>query len=253
MRFLLFVAFFPSLLVLAPPTIVQAAEPLPVQETYLCRRANGPIVVDGKADDASWTAAATLDKFYTSWRKQTRGQTPTAARLLWDDENLYFFADMVDADLYADATEHDAFTWHNDVFELFFKPSTERRGYYEFQVTPRNVHFDMFVPARGAGGVNRFAKADPIDWETRTVLRGTLDNYRDRDGGWSVEGRIPWKNFVTLSNDRPTAGAEWKFTLCRYDYSVDYESPELTATAPLSRADFHLYEDYGTIRFVDSK
>lgn len=234
-------------------TTAAAAEPTAPPEAYVCKHATSPIVVDGKADEAAWAAAVPLDKFYAHWQKQRPGHTATKARLLWDEESLYFFADMGDADLYADLTQHDDWIWNNDVFELFFKPSVERRAYYEFQVSPANTRLDMFVAARGAGGVYRFLKADKFDWETKTVLRGTLNNWRDRDEGWSVEGRIAWKNFAEMSGDRPTAGAEWKFTLCRYDYSVDFETPDLTATAPLTRADFHHYEDYGTILFVGPK
>ena len=38
-------------------------------------------------------------------------RTATTAKLLWDREYLYFFADMEDADLFADVTEHDGKTW----------------------------------------------------------------------------------------------------------------------------------------------
>ena len=50
-------------------------------------------------------------------------RTATTAKLLWDREYLYFFADMEDADLFADITEHDGNLWNNDVFELFFRPA----------------------------------------------------------------------------------------------------------------------------------
>ena len=83
---------------------------------------------------------------------------------------------------------------------------------------------------------------------TVTQLRGTLNNPQDRDQGWTVEGRIRWRDF-TPTGGRPAAGDQWKFALCRYDYSVDFEGPELSCSAPLTRSDFHHFEDYATLQF----
>ena len=77
---------------------------------------------------------------------------------LWDDKNLYFFAEMEDEDLYADLSEHDERIWENDVFELFFKPHDHRFAYYEFQVNAKNAVLDMFLASRGSGGYRRWAR-----------------------------------------------------------------------------------------------
>jgi hypothetical protein len=50
---------------------------------------------------------------------------------------------------------------------------------------------------------------------------------------------------------RPEPGESWAFTLCRYDYSVDFEGPELSNTNPKSSVghpDFHRFEDYAPHR-----
>ena len=75
-------------------------------------------------------------------------KTATRARLLWDADALYFFADMDDGDLFADITEHDGHTWNNDVFEIFLKPALDKQGYYEFQVNAAGTQirrYAMFV------------------------------------------------------------------------------------------------------------
>lgn len=64
-----------------------------------------------------------------------------------------------------------------------------------------------------------------------------------------MEGFLPWDDFAA-SGGRPAAGAQWRFALCRYDYSVAFESPELSSSAPLTKPDFHRYEDYGRLEFV---
>jgi len=224
--------------------------------TFECRWADGPIAIDGKADEEAWKNAQVIDNFYVPWAKPPRGaKTATKARLLWDRDYLYFQADMEDTDLYADVKEHDGMLWDNDVFEMFFKPTDAKPGYYEFQVNAAGAVLDMFLPRRGAGGYRRFKSDGDFHIDAKVVLRGTLNDWRDKDQGWSVEGRIPWKDFLR-SGGRPEPGEKWKFNLARYDYSVDFEGPELSTCAPLKSLpypDFHHFEDYATLVFVGPK
>jgi hypothetical protein len=223
-----------------PPPAVRAAE---------CRRVAGDIKLDGQPDEAAWSKAQLLTDFAVFWQNR-KPATATKARLLWDDSHLYFAGEMDDADLYADVTQFNGRAWDNDVFELFFKPSTEKLSYHEFQVNAANTKLELNLPSRGSGGYNRFAPALKLGLvESQVKLRGTLNQWQDRDAGWSVEGRIPWEAFA-ISGGRPKPGAVWKFALCRYDYSVAFEQPELSSSAPLTQANFHRYEDYGDLKFV---
>jgi hypothetical protein len=221
-----------------PPPAVRSAE---------CRWAQQPIKIDGVLNDAAWKTAQVLSDFPVYWLNRT-SKTATKARLLWDKDYLYFSADMEDADLYADVKEHNGMCWLNDVFELFFKPSAEKLAYYEFQVNALNTRLELFLPSRGAGGYQRFASVGSLGMESAVKLRGTLNKWDDKDEGWTVEGRIPWTAFKGTGG-RPEPGARWRFALCRYDYSVAFEGPELSSTAPLTRPDFHRYEDYGELVF----
>jgi uncharacterized repeat protein (TIGR03806 family) len=236
---------------------VPAGPPKPFQAPpteFECRWTESPITLDGKADEVAWKQAQVIDTFYLPWLgvKTRPARTATKARLLWDREYLYFLADMEDADLYADVKEHDGITWNNDVFELFFKPAADKPGYYEFQVNALGTIMDMFLPRRGAGGYSRFKNDGEFHIDAKVQLRGTLNHRQDKDEGWSVEGRIPWRDFIRTGG-RPDIGERWKFALCRYDYSVNFEGPDLSTCAPLSRSNFHDYEDYATLHFVGPK
>jgi uncharacterized repeat protein (TIGR03806 family) len=228
----------------------QKAKPDP----YECRFAQGEIKIDGLADEADWKLAQAIDNFALPWlRDKARPpRSATTARLLWDREHLYFFAEMDDTDLYADIQEHDGRLWLNDVFELFFKPAADKPGYYEFQVSPAGTVLDLFIPQRGAGIYERFKADGEFHIQAAVKLRGTLNQWADRDSGWSVEGRIPWTDWLRTGG-RPAVGETWAFALCRYDYSVDFEGPELSTSAPLQsreQPDFHHYEDYAPLRFA---
>jgi hypothetical protein len=222
-----------------------------VARSVECKRATGRMRIDGVLDEVSWDNAEPIKNFAVFWQKR-KAKTATTAKLLWDDSYLYFSAEMEDQDLFALVKEHNGMTWEDDVFELFFKPSTEKRDYYEFQVNPLNTQLELYLPSRGAGGYRRFASAGKRGMESAVKLRGTLNKHDDRDKGWTVEGRIPWSAFKPTGG-RPAAGEKWKFALCRFDYSVTLERPELSSSAPLTQADFHRYEDYGELTFVGPK
>jgi glucose/arabinose dehydrogenase len=231
-----------------------AKEPVVQPRVYQCRWADSKIVIDGKADDKAWQHAEVIDKFALPWLRTDKRppRTATKARLLWDRENLYFFAEMEDHDLYADITEHDGRTWDNDVFELFFKPGDDKPGYYEFQVNAAGTVMDMFIPRRNSGGYARYIRDGDFHIEAKVARNGTLNKWQDKDVGWSVEGCIPWRDFLRTGG-RPTVDERWKFALCRYDYSVEFEGPELSTCAPLASLpypDFHHFEDYAVLRFV---
>jgi hypothetical protein len=229
---------------MAPPRPAARVEPAP----YACRFTEVPPVIDGVLDDEAWKSAATIENFSMPWLgADAKPAKATHAKILWDRENLYVSANLDDADLYADITEHDGQTWDNDVFEVFLKPAVEKPAYYEFQVNALNTQFDCFIPRRGH--VMRFKKLHDFGVESAVKLRGTLDDWTDVDEGWSVEMRIPWSSFMHTGG-RPEPGDEWRFALCRYDFDVSREKPDLSTTALLQELSFHRHEEYASLEFV---
>lgn len=218
---------------------------------YQCAWTSEKITIDGAADEKAWEAATLIEDFAMTWLKDgLKPERSTKARLLWDRDFLYFHAEMEDGDLYADIDEDDGDLWLNDVFELFFKPSKNHGGYYEFQVNPTGAVLDCFFPRRNAGGLARFIGDQDFHIDAEVKLNGTLNDWTDQDEGWSVEGRIPWTDFHR-SGGRPAADEVWTFHLARYDYSVDLKNGvDSSSSAPLTKYNFHFWEDYEPIRFV---
>lgn len=225
-----------------------------VRSDFECRFTSTPIVIDGAADEKSWQHADSIDHFYLPWLKEDdqKAKAATKAKLLWDRQFLYFTAQMDDDDLFADIIDHDGKTWDNDVFEMFFKPATDKPGYFEFHVSAAGTVMDVFLPKRGDGLFAKHVVNGNFHIESKVVTSGTLNVRTDTDKGWTVEGRIPWRDFISAGG-RPSVDEKWLFALCRYDFSTRDDSPELSTCAPLGsldHADFHHYEDFARLKFV---
>ena len=222
---------------------------------FECRWTDTPITIDGTADEEAWKHAQEIDAFHLPWLgdKARMSRTKTTAKLLWDREYLYFFAEMEDTDLFADITEHDGELWKNDVFELFFRPDPAKAGYYEFLVNAAGAKFDAFYPKYDTEKMLEWSKTGKFHIDAKVKLRGTLNKRDGKDQGWSVEGRIPWTDF-TRTGGRPLVGEAWKMNLCRYDYNKEWKEPELSCLAPIAKkklgAFFHQSDDYATITFI---
>jgi hypothetical protein len=226
---------------------------------YLCVRAMQPIVLDGKLDDPAWGRATVIehlvvppymDSVAGAMTKPTRALSTTRVRLAWDEEYLYVGGELADQDLYCETPEgHDAPFGTDDILELFVKPSDALPYYWELHVVPSGGTRDYFYARRSAGGNQRWIPYDS-GMAARVTLQGTLDDWTDRDTGWTAEMRIPWSAFAQMGG-QPRVGTRWRFLVSRYDYSVHLpEGCELSAAAPLPLQSYHLYEYYPYLRFV---
>ena len=115
----------PRILLITIPTILvltiawsltageSPAKPAPIA-FFECRWTDTPIRITGKGDDPAWKNAprsSIASIFPGSATRTDPPRTRTAAKLLWDREHLYFFADMEDHDLYATVKEHNGQLW----------------------------------------------------------------------------------------------------------------------------------------------
>ncbi len=221
--------------------------PLCAQKAWECRWTSQSITIDGEANEEVWARAELIDSFVIPGTK-THAKATTRVRWLWDREYLYFCAQLDDADLFADVVEHDGITWNNDVFEAFFWPSTQSDGYFEFQVNAAGTMMDLFLPDTKSGGYNQWKSSHHFGWKTFVKRTGTLNQRDDVDQGWTIEGRIPWTDFLTCGG-RPQVDESWRVTFCRYDYTAG-KPTELSSATPLLKANFHSRQEYREFRFV---
>jgi hypothetical protein len=242
----------PSLLLVGILAQAQAQAPPAATDAAVARRAQAPPTIDGKLDDPCWKAAQPIDRFPSFWNGTPTptgpdGKPRIVAYLTWDDDNLYFAARLSDTELRTNGVKRNDRLWEGDVLEMFFKPDADRPPYYEFQVNPKGLILELAFPERGVP-FEKLAALPPLGMTAAVTVDGTPDQPGDTDRGWTAEGKIPWSVFEPTGG-RPQPGATWRFALCAFDYGPPGTDPLLSSSAPLTKPNFHRYEDYGRITF----
>jgi carbonic anhydrase/acetyltransferase-like protein (isoleucine patch superfamily) len=226
------------------PPPAATAIPLP---TVRCRRASGPIVVDGSLDEAAWSRAEAVHLLLAG-----DGEAPrltTEVRLCWDDRYLYAAFSCKDTDIWGSYTQRDEPLYDEEVVELFLSPTNDLRHYFEFELSPRNTLFDakVFSPE----GDRRSMLLD-VEWnaegmQTAVRVAGTLDTRTDVDLGWIAEIAIPFADLGLAGP--PSPGDTWRANFYRIERG---EVEEFSAWSPTLKvpADFHVPARFGTLQFV---
>ncbi|MBM7114931.1 carbohydrate-binding family 9-like protein [Archangium primigenium] len=215
---------------------------LPPPPEYIVHRAARPPVIDGALDDAAWKAATPV-----VLRGSFDGRPValrTEARLTYDDQHLYVAFDVEDPDVWGTLREKDQPLYTQEVVEVFLDANADGRTYNELQVSPHNVHFDAYFPARRQGM--------DLGWDSgmrsAVKVRGTLDDPSDRDEGWRVELQIPFARLAEVPHVPPQKGERWRFNLYRLEHP-GRRGEEGQSFAPLFVGDFHALPRFGWLVF----
>ena len=194
---------------------------------------SSPPTIDGVVDEAMWERDRTtlVDSRHGEPWEGNAGFVVMA----WDQEFLYAAASFVDRDVWSTMRDHDDPLWKEEVFELFVFGSAPATRYLELQVSPRGVTFDAKFAAHRKG-----EPAWDSAWRTAVDLRGTLDNRKDRDKGWSVEVAVPWTEICehTAMSCPPQPGGTLRINAFRFERPRKGKTVGL-ALSPTRVPDFH--------------
>ena len=158
------------------------AETIQTGEPVTARRVSGPIVLDGRLEEADWKAAQVLESFREYWPGDlTESPEHTAVRFLYDDRFLYvaFRGDLHDVSrLRKPFVRRDKVNSTLDYIQVYLDPLGGRRSSYIFRVGARGSRADGYQDE-----AKQTETLDPdYDWDARTSI--------DADG-WTAELRIP--------------------------------------------------------------
>ena len=217
-----------------------------------------PINIDGKLNEKAWAAAPayslvlplkSISSLPESMQKNI-GETiheKGSVKLLRDDNYLYVGAELEDSDVMNEGNEDQSHLYTTgDLIEVFLKPSGENY-YWEIYGTPNNKKTWFFYPSRGRLMFPACASYLPKELKVAATADGTLNNWRDKDKGWTVEIAIPIKE-LTAYGAKFDNSANWTVQFGRYNYSAYLHKTELSAYPLLSNVNFHIYEEFARLR-----
>ena len=256
---------------------------------YTARRTTAPITLDGRLEEPDWTAAERSPRFADLVRGRP-GIHDTRAAVLWDDEHLYVGYWIEEPFVEATLTDRDSLIYTNNDVELFI---AGRDAYYEFEINAFNTIYEVFFiweeafekagysklpefdrtrpgvkPFRGVGFKNhpRGPRIGYWNWDlpglaTAVHVDGTINDNRDRDRGWTVELRLPWKGLESLARPDgrllpPRDGDVWRMDFSRFNQYKEarpVEDPGGWAWSPHGVWDSHVPEVFPYVKFSRDK
>jgi hypothetical protein len=253
----------------APIAPAELTSPFPHPKGYVCYRAPSPIAIDGDLKDAAWEAAPWTDEFVDiEGDKWPKPRHRTRAKMLWDGEALYIAAEMEEPHLWATLKDRDSVIYWDNDFEVFLDPDGDNHLYGELEVNALNTAWDLLLtkPYRDQG--TWVGSWDIIGLKTGVKLDGTLNDPRDKDKGWTLEIKWPWKGLTELVEVKRTAippkdGQQMRVNCSRVQWDLEVEDGKYRKVkgrdehnwvwSPQGVIDMHRPERWGYLQFSTAK
>ena len=222
-----------------------------------------PEIWDGRLDVAPWTEMPWSEVFVDiEGDVKPAPRYATRMKMGWCAAGLLIGAELEEPHLWATLTEHDSVIFHDNDFEVFLDPDGDTELYAELELNALNTTWDLLLvkPYRAGGpAIN--------GWEIRGLrtavnLRGTLNDPRDIDEGWSCTILIPWPALAEISRvpSPPRPGDVWRINFSRVQWDLEvvdgaYQKiagrPEHNwVWSPQGVIDMHQPEQWGYLEFL---
>lgn len=205
------------------------------------------IRLDADASEPVWKNTVPYDLHLIPQSRYVRENAPFqpgTVRFLFDRDYLYVSAELADDDIVQYGSDNEDLCKRGDLLEIFIRNC--RKGcYWEIHLSPAGKSALLFYPNAGRRIFpEAIAKSTPVKLAVR--LDGTLNNCRDNDRGFRIEAAIPREVF---GNDFGENGI-WTVMAARYNYSRSFKVSQLSVSAALPAADFHLVDFHTPVKFV---
>jgi hypothetical protein len=189
---------------------------------YVIYQTHSPLIIDGKANESSWSKAVWSDNFM-----DIEGDTKpaplyqTRTKMLWDEKNLYIFAELEEPHIWAYCNKRDQIVFHENDFEIFIDPNRDGYHYFEFEVNAQNTLFDLLLPKPYRNGGKPLISWNAKGFKSAVAIDGTLNNPSDTDKKWKVEIAIPFEALREENrNVIPKNGETWKLDFSRVNWQT---------------------------------
>lgn len=193
---------------------------------YVCRRAAGEFTLDGRLDKPFWENAPWTDAFLDiEGSHMPLPRFLTRAKMLWDDENIYFGAQLDGDEIWGHITQRDAVIFHDNDFEIFIDPDSDTQQYYEFEMNVLNTVWDLFLPIAYRDGGDALNSFDYHGLRTAVHVDGDINDPSAKNNFWSVEVVIPFASLNECIPNQPVpkSGDFYRLNFSRVQWKVDVE------------------------------
>ncbi|MCE5168463.1 carbohydrate-binding family 9-like protein [Paenibacillus profundus] len=237
---------------------------------YVCRRATEPLELDGRLNKPFWEQAPWTDDFVDiEGDLKPLPNKRTRVKMLWDNEYLYFGADMEEDQIWATLTERDSVIFYDNDFEIFIDPDGDTHNYYEFEMNAFNTIWDLLLPKPYRDGGPPINSWDIRGIKTAVHIDGEVNNPDVDNRGWSVEVAMPWSVLKECAPEgrKPRHGEYWRINFSRVEWRAEVKdgkyvktlNPETNAPypednwvwSPQGIINMHYPELWGFVQFAD--
>lgn len=203
-------------------------------EGYVCSRTAGPIKIDGRMDEQSWKAAPWTNTFVDiEGARKPIPRFKTRAKMLWDNTYFYVAAELEEPHVWGTILFRDQIVAFENDFEIFIDPNSDSHEYYEIELAPMNVLWDLYLITAYkdmTGGMAPNHAWNINGMKSEVWVNGTINDPRDIDQGWSVEFAIPWSELAQKAHrpSPPKNGDVWRVNFSRVEYTLDIVTSDRT-------------------------
>ena len=136
----------------------------------------------------------------------------TTAKMLWDEDNLYFLISVDDPDIWSTMTIRDKdCLCKEETIEIFIDPDGDGKDYAEIHINCLSTINDIWIPQNNF----KYHDGSPVDWtelyawtqegmQYAVMNHGTVNNKDDVDKGSVFEFALPWKGFGKIAGTANT-------------------------------------------------
>lgn len=196
-----------------------------VPEVYYCKRAKGKLTLDGNLDKEFWAEAAWTNDFVDiEGDIRPKPRFRTRAKMLWDDEAIYFGAELLGDEIWSYVTERDDVIFRDNDFEIFIDPDSDTQCYCEFEMNARNTVWDLLLTKAYRDKGNPMNGFDLKGLRTAVKIYGRLNDPSADNVKWSCEVVMPFETLLECCGQQaaiPAIGDFWRINFSRVQWTVD--------------------------------
>lgn len=204
-----------ALLILLSPLISIAQD-----DSYSIKRAQSPISIDGKLDDAEWARSQVTSNFYQYFPTDTAlADSDVEIRMTYDDQYLYVAAKMYNLTpnrVYAVPSLRRDYRGNFDGITIEIDPFQDNTNAFQFGINPYGVQREGLISNGGNRGEDL-----SLSWDNKW-----LADAKQYETYWTAEAAIPFKTLrFKPGSDR------WNINF----YRIDTEHGERSTWAQIPR------------------